>query len=148
MSVSSIASSYLTQTASSSSTNSAESQGILGKDDFLKILVAQLKFQNPLEPMDDEEFISQLTQFSILEQITGIREELQELKSSLKNGVDGQYALGIQALNMIGKRIKALIDGTEVEGIVEAVKNFNSQPVLIVGEKEIPLGSVVEVHAE
>jgi len=148
MSVSGITSSHLSQTASSSSTGSAESQGILGKDDFLKIFVAQLKFQNPLEPMEDKEFISQLTQFSILEQITGIKEELLELKSSLENGVDGQYALGIQALNMMGKRIKALVDGSEVEGIVEAVKNFNSQPLLIVSGKEIPLGSVVEVHAE
>ncbi|NLO89023.1 MAG: hypothetical protein GX088_01615 [Clostridia bacterium] len=148
MGVSGITSSYLNQVTSDRSAGSVESQGIMGKDDFLKILVAQLKYQNPLEPMEDREFIAQLTQFSILEQITGIKEEIRGLKSSLEKGMDGQYALGLQALNMMGKRIKALVDGSEIEGIVEAVKNFNSLPVLIVNGEEIPFGNVVEVHAE
>ncbi|MYL19196.1 flagellar hook assembly protein FlgD [Halobacillus litoralis] len=45
---------------------------ILEKDDFLKILMTQIQNQNPLDPMKDQEFVSQMTQFSSLEQMTNM----------------------------------------------------------------------------
>ncbi|MDA1191098.1 MAG: hypothetical protein O3A46_05360 [Candidatus Poribacteria bacterium] len=55
----------------SKSTNPTDS---LGKDAFMKLLVSQLRYQNPLEPMDNRDFIAQLSQFSSLEQLTDLRE--------------------------------------------------------------------------
>lgn len=55
----------------SKSTNPNDS---LGKDAFMKLLVSQLRYQNPLEPMDNRDFIAQLSQFSSLEQLTDLRE--------------------------------------------------------------------------
>ena len=52
-------------------TPTAASSG-LGKDTFLKLLVAQMRQQNPMEPTDDKEMIAQMTQFSMLEQITNM----------------------------------------------------------------------------
>lgn len=58
---------------------------ILGKDDFLKILMTQIQNQNPLDPMEDKEFIAQMTQFSSLEQMTNMSQSLQSF-------LDGQQS--------------------------------------------------------
>ncbi len=55
----------------------------LSKDTFLKLLVAQIKYQNPLNPADGVEFLSQLAQFSELEQTMGIREEIAGLRKDI-----------------------------------------------------------------
>jgi flagellar basal-body rod modification protein FlgD len=59
------------------STNKADQQ----KSQFLKLLVAQLKGQNPLDPKDGTEFISQLAQFSSLEELINIRTALENFKN-------------------------------------------------------------------
>lgn len=50
----------------------------LGMDAFLKLLVAQLKSQNPLDPMDPTEFVAQLAQFNALEQLIQIRQAIED----------------------------------------------------------------------
>lgn len=52
---------------------------LVRKDDFLKLLVAQIKNQNPLNPADGVEFLTQLAQFSQLEQLIEIRQNLEQL---------------------------------------------------------------------
>lgn len=77
----------------------------LSKDDFLQLLVAKLTHQDPLKPMDDEDFIAQLAQFSSLEQ-------LQNLNEALANSLQWDY-LQMQTINntmatsLIGKEVKA-----------------------------------------
>ena len=60
------------------STNKAEQQ----KSQFLKLLVAQLKGQNPLDPKDGTEFVSQLAQFSSLEELINIRTTLDTISKT------------------------------------------------------------------
>ncbi len=50
----------------------------LGMDAFLKLLVAQLKSQNPLDPLDPTEFVAQLAQFNSLEQLIQIRQAIED----------------------------------------------------------------------
>ena len=73
----------------------------LGKEDFLKLLVAQLAAQDPLEPMDAQDFSAQLAQFSALEQMTNVNKNLEtirELESFRSNS---------SAVSLIGKNIDA-----------------------------------------
>ena len=58
----------------------------LGRSDFLRLLMAQVNNQNPLEPMQNSEFVSQLTQFSSLEQLMLIREASERLAPPLPGG--------------------------------------------------------------
>lgn len=64
----------------SDSTSTTKNEALAGKDAFLKLLVAQLQNQDPLNPADGMEFLSQLAQFSELEQLIGIRDEIQLLQ--------------------------------------------------------------------
>ncbi|MGP4080225.1 flagellar hook assembly protein FlgD [Pseudalkalibacillus sp. R45] len=85
----------------------------LGKDDFLKILIAQLANQDPLNPMEDREFISQMASFSSLEQMVNMNDTLQNWVSHQNNGQLLQYS------QLIGKEItwidKSNEDGQPVE---------------------------------
>lgn len=73
---------------------------ILGKEDFLRLFTTQLRYQNPINPMDSTEFTSQLAQFSSLEQLFNIGSQLKDLllyQNSLQNTLTA---------NLIGKEIK------------------------------------------
>lgn len=72
----------------------------LGKDVFLRLLTTQLKHQDPLEPMDGTEFVTQLAQFTQLEQTTSMNERLKELVAG--NTALNQYGVA----NLIGKEVK------------------------------------------
>ncbi|QQK80249.1 flagellar hook assembly protein FlgD [Salicibibacter cibi] len=83
-----------------------QEDAMLDKDDFLKILIAQLQNQDPLDPMDDREFIAQMAQFSSLEQMTNMNEAMQRF-------VDRQEGNAlVQQSELIGTTVKwgSLVD--------------------------------------
>jgi flagellar basal-body rod modification protein FlgD len=84
-----------------STTNSTTNMKTVGKDEFMKLLLAQLKNQDPLKPMDGTDFAAQLAQFSSLEQLSNLNTEL---KSQSVNQMTLGYA---QSANMIGKEVIA-----------------------------------------
>src|SRR6476661_9108727 len=78
----------------STNTSSAASQAtsqVLGKDDFLKLLVGQLQHQDPLAPSDDQQWIGQMAAFSQLEQVSNMAETTQKIVDTLNT--NGTLAL-------------------------------------------------------
>lgn len=68
----------------SSSNNTKVTDPLASKDTFLQLLVAQLRNQNPLQPQDGVQFLSQLAQFSSVEQTIGIRDEVTKIRTALE----------------------------------------------------------------
>ncbi|WPM06019.1 flagellar hook assembly protein FlgD [Borreliella sinica] len=97
----------------------------LGKDDFLKLLITQLRYQDPTNPMKDKEFISQMAQFSALEQMTNMSKSFEKLSSSLGIRKD---------LDLLGKIIEFQhSDGEIVKGRVTNIKTGLMPQVMVNG---------------
>ncbi len=83
----------------------------LGKMDFLKLLTTQLQFQDPLEPMENTEFVSQLAQFSALEGTSNVEQAINDMNDSYKDSLDLQSFSALSmtnasAVSLIGKHVR------------------------------------------
>jgi flagellar basal-body rod modification protein FlgD len=87
-----------TTSAATTTNTKSSSKNMVSKDDFLKILVAQLKYQNPLDPQDPSEFLTQLSQLSQVEQLNNIASSLEEV---------GKANTTSQWVSAIGKKVNA-----------------------------------------
>lgn len=105
------------------------------KLDFLNLLTLQLKSQNPLKPYDNQEFASQLAQFSQLEQLTGIRSLLEEQKTAYQSLTQ---TIGNSALpGLLGKSSKASWDSLAFDGDNALTLGYNLPAVCSSGEVNI-----------
>jgi flagellar basal-body rod modification protein FlgD len=73
-----------TPTAAAASKKTAQSSAQIQENQFLQLLVAQLQSQNPLDPMDGTQFVSQLAQFSSLQEMTGMHSDLDNIQKYLQ----------------------------------------------------------------
>lgn len=112
----------------------------LGREAFLQLLVTQMQYQDPMEPMDNEDMIANLAQFSSLEQMTNLNESFEELSASLSaqglvsaSGLIGQTASGTDAA------------GEDVTGLVERVFMDGGSVNLVIGESVVPLANLYHV---
>lgn len=78
-----------------------KSSNELGKNEFMELMIAQLKNQNPLEPQDNGEFISQLAQFSSLEEMQGLSSSVDDVASQFRS------TQALQASAMVGRTVLA-----------------------------------------
>ena len=117
----------------------------LDKDAFLQLLVTQLQHQDPIEPAKNEEFIAQLANFSSLEQMELLNENLVTLtllqqSNELLSQLTASSALIGQEVNYVDPKT-----GSEQVGVVDSVKIQDGMATLNVGGQDVPLLSVSEV---
>lgn len=137
---------YATTAASSSNNNNNTvtnaTNEALGKDDFLKLLVAQLQYQDPLSPMDNTQFVSQMAQFSSLEQMSNVAEAITNLTSLYSQ------SLLYQGAAMIGKTASYQADSESTElttGQVNSVRIQDNVLQVQVEDTWVDLGNIVQV---
>lgn len=107
--------------AVSSAANPTSQSSNLGLQDFMKILLTQLTYQDPLKPMDNQEFIAQVAQFTSLEQA-------QQLNSKLEQLVINQSAL--QSVGLIGRTVTAQSGGASITGTVASISLSGDVPLI------------------
>lgn len=116
-------------------TSSTGGTGALNMDDFLQLLVAQLKNQDMYNTMDDSEYMAQMAQFSMLQAITDMSE----------------LSMTSYGVSLIGKEVTVAQIGDDgavksIEGIVDSVNFFNGSPQVVVDDKSYSLSSVMSVN--
>jgi flagellar basal-body rod modification protein FlgD len=115
----------------------AQAPDALGKDAFLKLLVAQLKYQNPMSPMDGADFLAQTAQFNMLEKLAEIAEQGKQLAADDSSRT---------AASMLGRKVTYTDkDGNEAAGVVTGARFDPAGAVLLVGDTTVPLSSVTQV---
>jgi flagellar basal-body rod modification protein FlgD len=113
--------------------------GGLDSDAFLKLLVAQMRFQNPLAPTDTSTMMQQTASFAQVESLQQIASAQQQMLSS---------NLAAAASNLVGRHVTAeRDDGTTLEGTVDSVRYTSGGPVLSIGDDEIGLTAITRVSA-
>jgi flagellar basal-body rod modification protein FlgD len=100
----------------------------MGKDQFLKLFVAQLQHQDPMNPMQDGEFMGQMASFSTLEQVTNLAAANESIAANLQLS---------QSVGLIGRTVTWTdeADATHT-GVVEKVSQQDGKPVLTVSGTE------------
>ncbi|WP_219836663.1 flagellar hook capping FlgD N-terminal domain-containing protein [Paenibacillus sp. R14(2021)] len=111
----------------------------LGKDDFLRILVTQLQNQDPMQPLQDKDFIAQMAQFTSVEQLTNMSDQLTMLRQNLGT-----------ASSMIGKNIKwySYSDTGELvpmSGNVDSIVIKDKEQYAQVGNADVKLADIVSI---
>jgi flagellar basal-body rod modification protein FlgD len=102
MSIEALSTGFGTSSVSNENTSSNSGTEELGKDEFLKLFIAQIQYQDPLNPLDSAEFTAQLAQFSSVEQLYGMNGKLGNIEETMNNQSEQRDNLGY-----IGKTVKA-----------------------------------------
>ncbi|HST56925.1 MAG TPA: flagellar hook capping FlgD N-terminal domain-containing protein [Solirubrobacteraceae bacterium] len=123
---------------SSSDVTPVNPKGTLGKNDFLKLMVAQLQAQDPLQPTDDSAYMGQLAQFTELEQMTNMSQT--NAKTAVADGIS-------QAVGLIGHTVAYVnAAGARQQGAVQSVQVSSNGAQLTVDDVTgVDPGSITEV---
>ena len=132
-------------TDSTLSSYSSTATNSLDKDAFLTLLVTQIQNQDPFEPVDNTQFVSQLAEFSSLETAEKTNDQLEAL-TALQQQTYQLTSLS-QGAALIGKEVSYYNPETETveSGTVNALTNLEDGVVLNIGEYLVPLSNVVEI---
>jgi flagellar basal-body rod modification protein FlgD len=106
------------------------------KDTFLKLLVAQLKYQDPSKPADSTQFLAQTAQFTQVEKLGDIADMLKSQRM-------------VSASALVGHSVTYMDEmGARQTGVISAAKlNGDSEPILRIGNSEVMLSKVMEIQA-
>jgi flagellar basal-body rod modification protein FlgD len=125
-------------TAGSSSTSPATGFNAMGSDAFLKLLVAQLKYQDPSKPTDGAQMLGQTAQFQMVEKLQQMADQNAQLLAEQQT---------LASVSLVGRSVAYSDNGNDASGVVSAVRFGPGGPVLTIGSTDVPLTAVTEVRS-
>ena len=129
--------------ASALGSSTAGQSSNIGIQDFLKILTAQLNNQDPLKPVDNQEFVAQIAQFATLEQSRQLNVKIDELLSVQSS---------TQSVGLLGKTVDINQNGRIVSGRVTALSLASGQPLLTITtsngdfQNDVSLSQIINIR--
>jgi flagellar basal-body rod modification protein FlgD len=128
-------------TGSSGAASSAMSSALSGvSDQFMKILLTELRYQDPMDPMKDRDFFTQMAQFTTAANMEDLKNSMAQVAAIIYQGQMNQNLMS--AASLIGRQFQATVDGVSVFGVIEAVALRDSQIMVRSGEYELPADSL------
>lgn len=128
-----------TKTTTSTTSSSSTSTGTLDSSDFMELLIAQLKNQDPSSPMDTTAMMTQTTQLSMMEALTSISDTSKSAFELQQRSTAAGY---------VGGTVTWLdTDGVSHSGVATGVTYSSTEPTLTVGSSTVTLSSITSVHA-
>jgi flagellar basal-body rod modification protein FlgD len=116
----------------------AQNRAAVSREQFLQILVTELTSQDPMEPLDNSEFMQQLVGLQTLEQTAALTDSLRSFERFMSMST---------AATMIGKTVKGTVGGSTIQGVVDKVVMDKDGVQLMVGSKKLPVSAVQEILA-
>lgn len=129
----------LNTTTATAGAGASRGREALSQTDFMEIMISELTNQDPLEPMDNQQFLNQMVQMQTLEATTQLNEGIQAM-------LLGQQIAS--AGSLIGRQISGEdVNGIQVSGTVQRVMIQDGQTLLGLEDRLLPMSAVTEIHA-
>lgn len=111
----------------------------MDKNAFLHLMTAQLRYQDPLDPMDNQEFVAQMAQFTSLEQMQNLNTQFEELSRLQSIG---------QTSSLIGKQVTVLIpeSGEAVKGTVRSAVMVDGEYYVNIEGVNVPVENIIQIE--
>jgi flagellar basal-body rod modification protein FlgD len=123
--------------ATATKPKSAATQTGMDRDAFMKLMIAQMRYQDPSKPMDNSQMLAQTAQYTSIELLEKVQQSQADLLS---------FQSVILSSSLVGKTITGTaLDGTPVTGVVDSARVVSGNGYLAIGDKQIPVTGVTEV---
>ena len=123
--------------ATATKPKSAATQTGMDRDAFMKLMIAQMRYQDPSKPMDNSQMLAQTAQYTSIELLEKVQQSQADLLS---------FQSVILSSSLVGKTITGTaLDGTPVTGVLDSARVVSGNGYLAIGDKQIPVTGVTEV---
>lgn len=146
-----------TSSVSTATTSQTAINSTLGKDEFLKLLITQIRHQDAMNPMDDKEFISQMAQFSSLEQMQNLNNTMETSFKSMAQSQENLNSVMLEvayqlyqgniddSVRLLGREVTYKLDGVEKTGTISSLKQVDGRYVPVIDGENIPLDQIISI---
>jgi flagellar basal-body rod modification protein FlgD len=130
---------FPTTSTATSTTKTSTSNTTMDRDAFMKLMIAQMRYQDPSKPMDNSQMLAQTAQYTSIELLQKVQQSQADLLS---------FQSVVLSSSLVGKTVTGTaLDGTPVTGVVSSARVVSGNGYLEIGGKQIPVTGVTEVKA-